>query len=368
MKQSYLAHIRLTTGIALLFACAPVPTAPPVSQAPVESTASAATTAPLAPPPLHPPVLVKVSDGGTVAHRGLYIGLERGYFAEEGLEIERVPSRGTPDTIAALVTGDLHFGSGGPDPIIFNAALRGVGVKIVTYLIQIGQGDLSSGFVVRKDLVDSGRYQGLEDFRGLTVALPGDGGLQHLFLERLLSRGGLTLADVQTVVLPFPDMVPALANRAIDAAFLAEPFISVAEAQGVAMAVMPMGEIYPGVPGNVMTISPRFAAQHPEAARRYVTAHLRGQRDYYRAVQRNEGGRDEIVQILMKYTPIKDPALYARLLTSPVDPNLTLDAQPLNEIQDYYVKFGTLQQRVDVSQVLDRSYAEYALARLGRLP
>ncbi len=81
MKQSYLAHIRLTTGIALLFACAPVPTAPPVSQAPVESTASAATTAPLAPPPLHPPVLVKVSDGGTVAHRGLYIGLERGYFA-----------------------------------------------------------------------------------------------------------------------------------------------------------------------------------------------------------------------------------------------------------------------------------------------
>ncbi len=328
----------------------------------------ATTGEPAAPAPLSPPVRVRAIDARTIAHRGVYIALERGYFAEEGLEVELVPTSANPDTIAALVTGELDFSSGGPEPIIFNAAARGVGVKIVAYNVQIGTGDLSSGFLVRKDLLDSGRYQGPQDFRGFTVALPANGGLQHMFLERLVGRGGLTLADVQTVVLPFPETLPAFANGAIDAAFVADPFASIAEAQGVAAQVAPMGDLYPGMPGNVLTISPVFAAREPEAARRYITAHLRGQRDYYRAIQRDEGGRDEIIQILMKYTPIQDPRLYTRLLTSPVDPNMTLDPRPLEEIRDYYLKFGTLQQRVEVSQVLDRSYADYALQRLGRLP
>jgi NitT/TauT family transport system substrate-binding protein len=357
------------TCLALACTAAP-PAAPavtaPASLAPVgEATGSVPTQT--ASQPLSPPVLVRVTDGGTHAQRGLYIGLERGYFAEEGLEIELVPSRATPDTIASLVTGELHFGSGGPDPIIFNAALRGVGVKIVAYYIQVGLGDRSTGFSVRKDLIDSGQYRGPADFRGLTVAVTGNGGLQHMFLERVLGWGGLTLADVETVVLSFADTVPAFANGRIDAGFVAEPFTSVAEAQGTAAQVVGIGDVYPGVPGNVMTISPLFAEREPEAARRFVTAHLRGQRDYYRAIQANEGGRDEIIQILSQYTPIKDPKLYDRLLTSPVDPNMTLDPRILDEIQDYYVKFGTLLQRVDVSQVLDRTYADYALARLGRL-
>ena len=122
------------------------------------------------------------------------------------------------------------------------------------------------------------------------------------------------------------------------------------------------------LPGNVMTISPIFAERQPEAARRFITAHLRGQRDYYRAVQRNEGGRDDVVQILIKYTPIKDPKLYEGLLTSPVDPNAVMDPRILNDVEDYYVKFGTVPQKVDIGQVLDRTYVDYALARLGRVP
>jgi NitT/TauT family transport system substrate-binding protein len=342
---------------------APPPAAPPAA-AQAAPAASASTTR-SAPTPLSPPVRVKVGSVGTVAERGVFIGLERGYFAEEGLEVELVPYSG--DQIPALLTGDLDIGVGGATPGLFNAAQRGVGVKIVSYLIIVGRDDDSSAFVVRKDHVDSGRYREPKDFKGFTVALV-TAPLSQLYLEKLLAPAGLTLADVETTPLPFPDMVPALANRGVDAAFLAEPFISVVETQGLAKDVMPMGDVWPGVVGSVMMMSPQFAEQQPEAARRFVTAHLRGQRDYYRAVQANEGGRDEIVQILIKYTPIKDPRLYARLLTSPVDPNSELDQRPLDEIQDYFVRIGLLPQRIDVGQVLDRSYADYALQRLGRLP
>ncbi|HEY7061185.1 MAG TPA: ABC transporter substrate-binding protein [Chloroflexota bacterium] len=398
-NSSYLARVagRVVGLLWLVAVCAPAagpaaapakPAAPaasaPVVSAPSASAPAAPAAAPqasapaaapaaggagqAAPPPLNPPVTVKVADGGTVAHRGLYIGLERGYFADEGLEIDRIPTTAATDVIAALVTGELHFASGGPDPIIFNAVQRGIGVRIVIYNIQIGQGDRSSGFVVRQDLIDSGRYRELRDFKGLTIGLPSDGGFQHLFVEKMVGPVGLTLADVETTVMPFADGPPALANKRIDAAFLAEPFITVAQSQGSASLVAPMGDVFPGVPGNVLTISPIFAERQPEAARRFITAYLRGQRDYYRAIQLNEGGRDDIVQILIKYTPIKDPKLYDGLLTSPVDPNAVMDPRILNDVEDYYVKFGTVKEKVDSSQVLDRSYADYALQRLGRLP
>jgi NitT/TauT family transport system substrate-binding protein len=358
-----------TSAASVPAAAANAPAAAPATASTPAATGPAAASAPgQPPPPLSPPVLVKVADGGTVAHRGLYIGLERGYFADEGLEIDRIPTTAQVDVMAALVTGELHFASGGPDPIIFNAVQRGVGVRVVLYNIQIGQGDRSSGFVVRKDHLESGRYRELKDFKGLTISLPSDGGFQHLFVQRMVGPAGLSLADVETVVLPFADAPAALANKRVDASFLAEPFITVAQSQGSAELVAPMGDVYPGVPGNVLTISPVFAAQQPEAARRFVAAYLRGQRDYYRAVQLNEGGRDEIVQVLIKYTPIKEPRLYEGLLTSPVDPNAVMDPRILNDVEDWYVRFGTVQQKVDIGQVLDRTYADYALGRLGRVP
>jgi NitT/TauT family transport system substrate-binding protein len=376
-RRGGLALATVMLGVlAVLAACAS-------GAAPAPSAASARPAAPAAAPdvvapsatlatagaelaPLDPPARVRIGSFGAVSERGIFIALERGYFAAEGLDVELIPLR--TDQVAALLTGDLDFGISGVDGSVFNAALRGVGVKVVCYNITFTPGDISAGFVVRKEHIDSGRYRELKDFQGYTIALRSSASsLMHR--DHLMARAGLTPEDVQTVTLDFPAMVPALANRAVDAAYLAEPFISIAEAQGVAQQVMPMGDLEPNSIGSVMMISPRFAEQQPEAARRFVTAHMRGQRDYYRAVQLDEGGRDEIVQILIKHTPIKDPNLYTKLLTSAVDPNSEMDPRPLEALQDYYLKLGVVPQKVDVrTQILDRSYAEYALQRLGRLP
>jgi NitT/TauT family transport system substrate-binding protein len=351
-------------------ASAPAPAAkPPQAAAPAPPAASGAPGAATqpAPAPLSPPVPIKVGSIGTVAERGLFIGLDRGYFAEEGLDVELVPSRTITDSIPSLLTGELQYCTGGAEPALFNAALRGVGVKIVNYNIFVGRGELSSGFVVRQDVIDGGRYREPTDLKDLTVALPPGSGTPQVFLEHIMEQAGSTLADAQIVPLPFPDMVPAITNRGVEAAFLAEPFISVLERQGTAQLSLPTGVLQPEMAANVLVISPPFADQQPEAARRFMAAHLRGQRDYYRAIQKNDGGRDDIIQILIKYTPIKDSNLYDKLLTSPVDPNLEMDERLLNAVQDFYLRHGVVPQRLEAKQVVDRSYADYALQRLGRL-
>jgi NitT/TauT family transport system substrate-binding protein len=154
----------------------------------------------------------------------------------------------------------------------------------------------------------------------------------------------------------------------VDAAWLVEPFTAIVEAQGTARTVVSSGDAYPGAVTMVLVVSPGFARNHPDAVRRFVVAHLRGQRDYYRAIVKDEGGRDEVIASLIAHTPVKDPGLYSRMGMHAVDPNGTMDERVLDDYQDYFVRMGTQQRKLDLGRVIDRSYVDYALQRLGRLP
>jgi NitT/TauT family transport system substrate-binding protein len=321
--------------------------------------------------PLNPPVQVKVGLTGIAPEVAIYQALERGYFQDEGLEVEIVPVRGMSEQIGLLATGQLQFGVGGVDPGLFNAAQREIGLKYVA--AQAGateQNPAGAALLVRQELVDSGQYQGLSDLRGLTIAVSALGTTSQSYVERALAKGGLTVDDVTMVAMAFPDMLPALTNKAVDAAWEVEPFVAIANSRGIAKSVAWGGEVFPGSIGLVMVISPQFGAEQPEAAGRYFTAYLRGVRDYYRAFVSNENpaGREEIYQVLMKYTAVKDPALYPLMGWPGADPNGGLDERVLDEMQDYLLQRGTIREKIDVSRLVDHSYANYALERLGRYP
>ncbi len=168
----------------------------------------------------------------------------------------------------------------------------------------------------------------------------------------------------------FPDMLTALGNKAIDAAWGVEPFVAIANSRGIAQTMTKAGDVFPGAIGVVMVIGPQFAAEQPEAARRYVTAYLRAVRDYYRAFVSNENpaGREQFTQVLMKHTPVKDPALYPLMGWPGVDPNGGLDEGMLDEMQDYLLRKGTIREKTASERIVDHSYVAYALERLGRYP
>ncbi len=85
--------------VAVVLGCQPGGTGPAApaggrAEAPAaDPTAAPAASAP-AVPPLAPPVPVAVADNLTAAGVGLFVAIEQGYFAEEGLEVtlERVGS------------------------------------------------------------------------------------------------------------------------------------------------------------------------------------------------------------------------------------------------------------------------------------
>src|SRR6478736_1492820 len=66
----------------------------------------------------------------TLGYSPLWVGSKRGFFEQQGLDVQLVLLRGVPMTLQALAAGSLNVGSGGPEPYI-EATERGLDFAIV---------------------------------------------------------------------------------------------------------------------------------------------------------------------------------------------------------------------------------------------
>ncbi|HEX6511532.1 MAG TPA: hypothetical protein VF157_04480, partial [Chloroflexota bacterium] len=102
--------------------------------------------------------------------------------------------------------------------------------------------------------------------------------------------------------------------------------------------------------GNVLMVSPAFP-KHLDAAQKFVTGWLKGQRDYYHAFDLKDQPNLQpvVLDALTKHTAVKDPKAYEHLILPWVEPNGALDPTSIDTLQDYYVKTGVQAQKVDLS-------------------
>jgi NitT/TauT family transport system substrate-binding protein len=382
------SRLRVTLVLVLLaVACAPTAgapakpggpaapgsaAAPAVAQPAAPAAAVSATSAPAPAPavqPLNPPVPVAVGLIGIFVDIGILIAQDRGYFKDEGLDVSIEMFRSGAEQIPPLASNQLQFGTMALDPSLYNAVARDIPLKIVSEKSRNSPSHGVGAVVARADLYDSGALNEPAKLKGKTIAVPSNG-IPLRYVELALAKGGLTLDDVELTTIPFPDMPVALANKSVDAAWMNEPYLVLAEERGFAHRLASAADLYPTLISNILVISPRFAQENPEAARRFVTAYLRGQRDYYRGFQlrQDEALRQQIVQIAVAETPVKEAALYDRMGFHAVEPNGYVDARVVAEMQDWFASKGFIPEPVDVEKIVDRQYLEYAVQRLGALP
>jgi NitT/TauT family transport system substrate-binding protein len=255
-----------------------------------------------------------------------------------------------------------------------NAVSRNVDERIVAPLTYTAPSDKNAAIIIRKDLIDSGRYKTPKDQKGMTIAAgPVPNTSAQYFAEQALGKGGLKAADVQFLNIPFPDELAALGSKKIDAGWEIEPLATAAENQGLAREVLWSGELFPNYDPFLLVSSPKFKQTQREALNRFVAAHLRGQRDYFAGFQKSPPDaalRDATIQSLTKYLAVKDAKVWNELADKgrmhSVDPNGELHTQSLDELQDFFIRVGTLKEKIDISKVIDAGPMQYALQRLGR--
>jgi NitT/TauT family transport system substrate-binding protein len=309
---------------------------------------------------------VKIGIFGIIAEAGLFVAQERGYFKQEGLDVEFLPGMVGADSLPALATGrvDAVGGSFGPGNI--NAVKRGIRVKIVAGLSSYKPGWDSGFYLVRKDLIDSGKVKDWKDLKGLTLAVAqGRPNLGDYITLQVLKKGGLTLKDANIVEVPFTNIISGLKSGGLDAAHTAEPQSTLAVDNGAAVKWHAASEYLPhGMTVAMLQFGPSLLEQKPGVGEKLITALLRGARDYNDAFGPNGKGREEIVQILIKNTQVKNPAIYGRMGMSYIEPDGFLNVAVLNDQAKYFHEAGA-SDAIDVSTITDDRFTKAAAAKLG---
>ena len=297
---------------------------------------------------------------------GVFVARDRGYFREQGLEVEYVPFQSGPDTMVPMASGDLEVGSGNFAIVWLNAVERGVGMKAVA-----DKGNSRPGFewvrlAVRRDLLESGQVRNPADLRGRRIGMSVLRSGGETLTADILSRGGLTVEDVDLTALGYPEMLAGLANRALDAALLIEPTLNAALSRGL------VGDWEPGhgslafggaYQASLLFYSARFQAQ-TDLGQRFMVAYLRGVRTYNDAFFRGEG-RADVVRILTETTVIKDPAVYDSIRPAGLDPDGRINQVSLQREVDYYRARGYYAGPVTPADIVDTAYTDYAVQQLG---
>ncbi|WP_307024842.1 ABC transporter substrate-binding protein [Arthrobacter globiformis] len=298
----------------------------------------------------------------------LFIAQERGYFEAEGISVELLPFRSAAEMVAPLGSGGLDVGGGSPSAGLFNALARDVKIRIVADKSHASADDSYLSLLVRKDLVDSGKFKGYADLKGLTVADYSESGTTSAALNQMLKAGGLTMGDIKRTILAGPEHISALENRAVDASITTEPTVSQAVESGAAVRFAGTHKVYPNQQIGVMIYGEQFAAKEPEAAAAFMRAFLHGARDYNDALKGGKlvgEGAKEIISILAKATSAK-PETLAATTSHGVDPDGALNIAGMQSDLEFWKQGGYIEDKdITVASAVDTSFAAAASKALG---
>ncbi len=222
---------------------------------------------------------------------------------------------------------------------------------------------------MRKELVDTGKYTTLKDLKALRCAEPGKGASTGSTLNQALVSGGLHYDDVAHVYnMGFPEMLAAMQNGAIDAAMVPEPFNTFGREQGIGVRFS-AETFYPRQTIAVLLYGPEFIAKRAEVAHRYMLAYLRGVRFYNGAIKDGHfagPNAEELIELLVRETRYKDPALYRKVVPNGCDPDGRVDRPSLDKDLAFYREQKFVDnESVGIGDVVDDSFVDRALKTLG---
>lgn len=343
----------------------------PPAAAPVVQAAAAAAPESAAPSPTTEPTPYHVTGGllASVAGAPILAGIDLGVYQRNGLDVSIETFTSTPQIMTAIAAGQLEFGQVTMGAAAFNAYHRGVELTIVA-AGSVGAVPL----VIRKGLWDSGAVRSVQDLRNRTIALNGTGNILEYSLHKVLQHGNLTAADVQLVFMPFPDMVAALQNEAIDAAMMLEPAGSLAVARGVGVILEekvgpgPSENPWyaPGLQAGMLMVNKQWAADNPDAVVALVKSYL----ETGRRMQGTKLHDDpEALASIERWTKVT-PEVVKQSTATYWAPNGRVNTATLMDEQRFYIEAGSTDYRdpIPASAVYSEQYLDAALQQIGTVP
>jgi NitT/TauT family transport system substrate-binding protein len=304
---------------------------------------------------------IKVGIARSTSNAAELMALKHGYFKEYGIKLEWDDIDSTANVIALLAQNRFQIVAGGISAGIFNALEKNLPITMLSDRVST---PIGHNLMLRPDLKDT--VKSLKDLKGKIVASNGQGSVSTYEVGKMLEREGLTINDVELKILPFTQMAVAFANKAIDAAIIIPPFVWQLEEQKIAIPFASVDELVQPKPMTIAVIMANsdWVKSNPDLVRNYMTAWLRGAREYCQAYH-GAANRQEIIDELVNTKTVPSRQLLEKYPWPGRSPNGKLNVASMLDINKWYVANKMSSMQFPAERIVDPSFIDHAIAKLG---
>ncbi len=289
----------------------------------------------------------------------LFIAMDKGFFAAEGIEIEPQWFDAAHPIAVSTASSKVDVGATGITASLYNMAANGQKLGIVADKGREQKGYSSSALLVTTDNYNSG-VKSLKDIKGKRIGITQKGSTFHYMLGRMLEEQGMSLSDVEIVPLnKISAVMAALESKQIDGCILNEPNITKVQKAGYGKLVVQVGDVIP-YQTSAIFYSPDFMGKK-DAAVRFMRAYNKACNYYYEAAVEKKDAKklDEVVNIVAKY--VKAPAEDIKAGLPYIDKDGKLLVSDIETQINWYSANKMISGKLQAKDVADTSFLEAAL-------
>lgn len=289
----------------------------------------------------------------SVFYAPMYVAMNLGFFAEEGLDIELTNGGGADKVMTAVLTGQADIGLAGPEACIY--VLNEGREDYPVVFAQLTKRD-GSFLVGRTDEVFA-----WENLIGKTIIGGRKGGVPEMTLEYVMRQNGVIPnedAVVDTSV-QFSMMAGAFTGGNGDYVTLFEPTATEVELEGKGYILTSIGQESGEIPYTAFFAAQSYIKENTDVVQSFTNAVAKGQA-WVRAHT-----AQEIAEALADQFPDTGTDVLALVAQRYLDIDAwnetpVMKQESLERLETVMETAGELDQRVDFSLLVDNSFAEEA--------
>ena len=302
--------------------------------------------------------LVKIKVGEvtrSVFYAPEYVALGKGFFKEEGLDVDLQTTSGGDKTMTALLSGGIDVALVGSETSIY-VAQQGAEDPVINFA-QLTQTD--GTFLVAREKKDGFNW---DQLKGSTFLGQRKGGMPQMAGEFTLKKHGIDPhKDLQLIQnIDFANIASAFASGTGEYVQLFEPQASIFEKEGKGYVVASFGVESGKLPYTAFMSKQSYISKNKDAVQKFTNA-------VYKAQQWVEKqSAEEITDVILPFFKDADRSIVASAVkrykeqqSYAADP--VLDEQEWNNLLDVLDSAGELKSRVHHEQIVTNEFAEKAI-------
>lgn len=290
----------------------------------------------------------------SIFYAPMYVAIEEGYFAEEGIELDLVTGFGADKTMTAVLSGEADIGFMGSEASIYTYN-EGAN-DIVVNFAQLTQ--RAGNFLVAREPMEDFSW---EDLKGSLVLGGRKGGMPEMVFEYILKQNGIDPQKDLTIdqSIDFGSTAAAFSGGEGDFTVEFEPGATSLEEEGKGYVVASLGTDSGYVPYTAFSAKESYIQENPEVIQGFTNAIQKGM-EYVR-----DHTPEEIAAVIEPQFEESDLETITTIVTRYYEQDtwaedLIFAEESFELLQDILEEAGELNSRAPYDKLVNTAFAEKA--------